>query len=215
MPYLLFDFDGTLVDSMAMWQTMGIQVMKKYGVDLPLEEDRATASMSHQTACSYYADKYLGGKGADKLLADFNAILEDQYGHHIPLKDHVRPVLDRLKDGGVPMAIASSTDEYLLQMAISRLGLTDHFVFVQSVDNAGHSKDTPEYYHLAAERFGTSLDQMVFFDDALYAVKRAEATGLKTIGVFDHTNADQADDIKAIASGYIQDFSQFPKDLLP
>lgn len=210
MAYLLFDFDGTLADSMEMWRTMATKVLKTYGIDLPIEEDRATASMSHQTACQYYADKYLDGQGADKLLADFNAILEKSYGETLELKAHVRPVLDQLKAAGVPMAIASSTDERLLRMAVDRFGLQDHFVFIQSVDNAGHSKDSAEYYQLAADRFGAQLEDMTFFDDALYAVKRAESTGLKTIAVYDPANKDQWEDIKAAASGFIQDFSEFP-----
>lgn len=212
MAYLLFDFDGTLVDSMEMWRSTGKDVMKKRGIDLSLEEDRVTASMSHQQSSVYFADKYLGGKGAEELLKEFNTVLEDSYANHIDLKPHVREVLDALKKARVPMAIASSTDERLLRMAVDRLGLSDHFQFIQSVDNSGHSKDSPEYYELAAERFATTLDQMLFFDDALYAIKRAESVGLKTIAVYDPSQEDEIDEIKAAASGFIQDFSDFPLD---
>lgn len=210
MPYLLFDCDGTLLDSMEMWESLSFRVLKSHGVDLPIEEDRNTASMSHRTACQYYADKYFQGQKADVLLDEFNRVLEDNYGHHLQLKDHVRDILDSLYAAKIPMAIASSTDERLLRMAFERLDMLKYFQFIQSVDNAGHSKDSDAYYHLAAERFGTSLDNMLFFDDALYALKRASQVGLPTVAVADPSNEDHRDLIKAVADYYINDFSELP-----
>lgn len=210
MHHLLFDCDGTLLDSMWMWESLARNVLKEQGIDLPIEEDRKTASMSHEAACQYYADIYFEGQKADVLLQEFDRVLNDQYQNHLQLKPHVRDVLDRLHEANIPMAIASSTDERLLKMVFERLELMPYFRFIQSVDNAGHSKDSEAYYHLAAERFGVPLSEMVFFDDALYALTRAKSVGLTTVGVADATTEDVADLIKSVSDYYIEDFSQFP-----
>lgn len=210
MHYLLFDCDGTLMDSMWMWDTLANNVLKNHGIDLPKEEDRKTASMSHKTACQYYSDLFFNGEKADILLQEFDQVLTDQYQNHLQLKPYVKDVLNALYEAEIPMAVASSTDERLLLLAFERLDLLKYFRFVQTVDNSGHSKDSDAYYHLAAERFGTSLSNMVFFDDALYALKRAKSVGLTTYAVADPCTTDLTDKIKAISDHYLEDFSQFP-----
>ena len=187
MKYALFDCDGTLLDSMPMWINLATDVMASYGVDLPREAERETASMSHEDAAKFYADTFLNGVGAEELAKKFSATLEENYSERLALKPHVREVLDALRERGVPMAVASSTDAYLLEMCLKRLGLRDYFLFVQTVDNSGHSKNSDAYFKLACEKLGCAPEDVLFFDDALYALERARKNGLVTVAVQDDT----------------------------
>lgn len=212
MKYALFDCDGTLLDSMPMWINLATDVMASYGVDLPREAERETASMSHEDAAKFYADTFLGGKGADELARTFTSTLEKNYSELLSLKPHVREVLDALHAKGVPMAVASSTDAYLLEMCLKRLGLRDYFLFVQTVDNSGHSKNSDDYFRLACEKLGCAPGDVLFFDDALYALERAKKNGLVTVAVQDDTQMDHDAEIRAVGDHYINDFSEIRID---
>lgn len=212
MKYALFDCDGTLLDSMPMWINLATDVMAGYGVDLPREAERETASMSHEDAAKFYADTFLDGKGADELARTFTATLERNYREKLALKPHVREVLEALHAKGVPMAVASSTDAYLLEMCLKRLGLRDYFLFVQTVDNSGYSKNSDAYFQLAAKQLGCAPADILFFDDALYALERAKKNGLVTVAVQDDTQMDHDAEIRAVGDYYIKDFSEVKID---
>lgn len=212
MKYALFDCDGTLLDSMPMWINLATDVMASYGVDLPREAERETASMSHEDAAKFYADTFLNGVGAEELAKKFSATLEENYSERLALKPHVREVLDALRERGVPMAVASSTDAYLLEMCLKRLGLRDYFLFVQTVDNSGHSKNSDAYFKLACEKLGCAPEDVLFFDDALYALERARKNGLVTVAVQDDTQMDHDAEIHAAGNYYINDFSKIKID---
>lgn len=212
MKYALFDCDGTLLDSMPMWINLATDVMASYGVDLPREAERETASMSHEDAAKFYADTFLNGVGAEELAKKFSATLEENYSERLVLKPHVREVLDALRERGVPMAVASSTDAYLLEMCLKRLGLRDYFLFVQTVDNSGHSKNSDAYFKLACEKLGCAPEDVLFFDDALYALERARKNGLVTVAVQDDTQMDHDAEIHAVVNYYINDFSEIKID---
>lgn len=212
MKYALFDCDGTLLDSMPMWINLATDVMASYGVDLPREAERETASMSHEDAAKFYADTFLNGVGAEELAKKFSATLEENYSERLALKPHVREVLDALRERGVPMAVASSTDAYLLEMCLKRLGLRDYFLFVQTVDNSGHSKNSDAYFKLACEKLGCAPEDVLFFDDALYALERARKNGLVTVAVQDDTQMDHDAEIYAAGNYYINDFSEIKID---
>ncbi len=212
MKYALFDCDGTLLDSMPMWINLATDVLASYGVDLPREAERETASMSHEDAAKFYADTFLNGKGAEELAKTFSDTLERNYSEVLQLKPHVREVLDQLRAKNIPMAVASSTDAYLLEMCLKRLGLRDHFLFVQTVDNSGFSKNSDEYFQLAAKKLGCAPGDILFFDDALYALERAKKNGLMTVAVQDDTQMDHDAEIRAVGDYYINDFADIEID---
>lgn len=212
MKYALFDCDGTLLNSMPMWINLATDVLASYGVDLPREAERETASMSHEDAAKFYADTFLDGKGAEELAKTFSDTLERNYSEVLQLKPHVREVLDQLRAKNIPMAVASSTDAYLLEMCLKRLGLRDHFLFVQTVDNSGFSKNSDEYFQLAAKKLGCAPGDILFFDDALYALERAKKNGLMTVAVQDDTQMDHDAEIRAVGDYYINDFADIEID---
>ena len=212
MKYALFDCDGTLLDSMPMWINLATDVLASYGVNLPREAERETASMSHEDAAKFYADSFLDGKGAEELAKTFSDTLERNYSEVLQLKPHVREVLDQLRAKNIPMAVASSTDAYLLEMSLKRLGLRDHFLFVQTVDNSGFSKNSDEYFQLAAKKLGCAPGDILFFDDALYALERAKKNGLMTVAVQDDTQMDHDAEIRAVGDYYINDFADIEID---
>lgn len=212
MKYALFDCDGTLLDSMPMWINLATDVLASYGVDLPREAERETASMSHEDAAKFYANTFLDGKGAEELAKTFSDTLERNYSEVLQLKPHVREVLDQLRAKNIPMAVASSTDAYLLEMCLKRLGLRDHFLFVQTVDNSGFSKNSDEYFQLAAKKLGCAPGDILFFDDALYALERAKKNGLMTVAVQDDTQMDHDAEIRAVGDYYINDFADIEID---
>lgn len=214
MKAALFDCDGTMLDSMPMWTNLSMDVMADYGIDLPREVERQTASMSHLDAARFYAKKYFNGQHVEDLQKRFSDHLYRAYHEQLQLKPGVRNLLDELHSRGIPMAVASSTDEALLLDCFDRLNLRSYFQFVQTVDNCGYSKDSDGYFATAVRAFGLRPQEIVFFDDALYAIKRAKACGLVTVAVEDADNADQMDLIKASGDYFISNAAQVDVEAL-
>lgn len=212
--YLLFDCDGTLVDSMNMWVNLAKESLKPFGIDLPRENERVTASMSHWDACQYYSKHFLNGEHGEDLYNTFNRILFENYSSIIPLKAHVRETLLKLKADGHHLAVGTSTDENLIHLLLKRLDIFNLFDFIQTVDNSGYSKDSVAYYENAAKQFGQPIQDIIFFDDALYALKRSKEAGMKTIGVYEALNEDHLPEIKAVSDHFIHDFSEVNTPLL-
>lgn len=212
MKYALFDCDGTLMDSMPMWVNLATDVLRGYGVELPRNIERETASMSHKDAAKFFADRFLNGEGAEALLQSFSQTLEKNYGEILALKPTVKEVLEKMYARHIPMAVASSTDENLLELGLQRVGIRSYFSFVQTVDNTGFSKDSDEYFQQAAKRLGCVCEDIIFFDDALYAIERAKKNGLTVVGVQDDSNIDQDAQIRAAADHYITRFEEIDLD---
>ena len=96
----------------------------------------------------------------------------------------------------------------MLDVCLKRVGLYDLFDYVWSSDDFGLKKSQPEIYLAAAERLGADISEITFFDDNITALKTAKRAGLRTVGVFDASSADCADEIKATADGYILSFGE-------
>lgn len=214
MKAALFDCDGTMLDSMPMWTNLSMDVMADYGIDLPREVERQTASMSHLDAARFYADKYFNGQHVEDLQKTFSDHLYRSYHEELQLKPGVHDLLDKLHARGIPMAVASSTDESLLLDCFDRLDLRGYFQFIQTVDNCGYSKDSDGYFETAAKAFGLPPQEIVLFDDALYAIERAKRCGLVTVAVEDADNADQMDLIKAAGDYFISNANEVDLEAL-
>lgn len=214
MKAALFDCDGTMLDSMPMWLNLATDVLASYGVKLPREVERQTACMSYLDASKFYADYFFEGEHVEALRRSFSDHLYHAYHDELCLKPGVRELLDALHARGIPMAVASSTDESLLLNCFDRLNLRGYFKFIQTVDNSGHSKDSDAYFDLAARSFGMAPGEIVLFDDALYALERARRCGFVTVAVEDITNEDQMEEIRTAGDYFVSHADQVDVEAL-
>ena len=194
----IFDFDGTLFDSMFIWDQAGELYLRSLGkAPLPsTAEDLRT--MSLRQAAQYFQTTYALPFPVEEIMEGINRTVEAFYFHDALPKPGVTALLEQLRQAGVAMGIATATDRYQIEAALRRCGLEHYFDAIFTCSEVGHGKERPEIYRMALEHLGADRGSCVVFEDALHAVKTAKADGFPVVAVYDASEPRQ-DQLIALA----------------
>lgn len=201
----IFDLDGTILDSMFIWETVGENYLRSLGYE-PKEDINAlfkTFSL-YQAAC-YYKKEYGVPLSVEELMEGVNKTVENYYFYTVPAKAGVKAFIERLSSRGVKMCVATATDRYQAEAALERLGMNGFFSKIITCIDVGHGKDEAYIYREALAHLGTSRENTPVFEDALYALETARKDGFLTVGVFDRSEKEQKK-IKKISDVYLKDY---------
>lgn len=211
MQTYLFDFDGTLVDSMPTYASMMLGILRENGV--PHEKDiiKTTTPLGYAGTAKLFHDMGLN-KPVEEIIAIMNERAVKAYTYDVPAKAHVMDALRRMKARGDDLNVLTASPHMMLDPCLKRLGIYDLFTHVWSCDDFGTTKANPDIYRMAAERIGKPVEEIWFLDDNLGADTTAKAAGMRVCGVYDESSAEYTQEMKRICDAYIDDFSQI--DLL-
>lgn len=198
----LFDFDGTLVDSMPTFADVMIRILGEEGLTQPDGFVKIITPLGYGGTADYLIS--LGSASSrEDLLARMQAYAYEEYAHRIPLKKGVREALEQLKARGASLNILTASPHSVLDVTLARLGICDMFEHVWSSDDFNTTKANPEIYKMAAERLGVLPSEYVFVDDNLGALRTARAAGVAAYGIYDDSSADYIDEIRESADAYL------------
>ena len=204
----IFDADGTLLDSMGIWDTLGEDYLRTKG-KIPRENLRETfRDMSLLQAACYYRENYALTESPEKIVEELNAMIASFYEKEAPLKEGAAAFLEELCQRNIKMCIATATDHSLIRAALKRCGVLHYFTFILTCGQAGAGKDTPAIYEEALALLGTGKEETFVFEDALYALKTAKTAGFPTVGVKDPSSAVQEGEIIKQADYYLYTFTK-------
>ena len=204
----IFDMDGTLVDSLMIWDVLWSTFGERYLNDktfVPsLEDDKKVRTLTLKDAMYLIHKNYQLGESGEELLALANVIMKDFYANSVELKSGVREFLEYCKNKGVKMCIASATAPELIDVAMNHCNIGKYFLQVFSCGTIGKGKDEPDVFLKAAEFLGAEIKETWVFEDSLTAIETATKIGMPTVGIYDCYNFGQ-DRIKKIATEYISE----------
>lgn len=204
----LFDFDGTLVDSMPHFASVMTRILDENGVKYPPDIIKIITPLGFVGTVKYYREE-LGIKLSEQEALDVMIrYLIDAYAHRVPLKDGVLEALLELKRRGHSLNILTASPHETLDPCLKRLKVYELFDNVWSCNDFGTGKIDPEIYRMAAEKMGVSVDDVIFLDDNLNADEAAKRAGVTVIGVFDETSREYVDDMKVLCDGYIYNLKE-------
>jgi len=201
----VFDMDGTLVDSLFLWEMLWDRFAERYGVPgfRPSEEDdKAIRTMTLKGAMEHIHARCGIGKDGDELLELANEMIEDFYNTKVTLKPGVLEFLQYCKKNGIPACVASATARNYVLAAMKHCGIGEYFTAVLSCSDLGKGKEEPDIFLLAAKTLGTEIGETCVFEDSLTAIKTAKAAGMKAVGIYDRYNYGQ-EELRQIADEYI------------
>lgn len=201
--FAVFDMDGTLVDSGAVWARLSEEYFSSLGVFLSPSLIEETSHLTVLETASRFVQELNLSLTPEAVAEAINSRMERHYRTDIPLKPGVQAVLARLQKAGVKMCVASSTSPDLIDVCLRRLGVRDCFEFLLSAEEVGAGKDRPDVYLEAARRLGSCPENTVVFEDLLFAVKTAKSAGFQTAAVYDESSAEDQEALKELASFYI------------
>ena len=202
----IFDLDGTLLDSMFIWDTIGEEYLRSLGKE-PHEDLKETfMTLTLEEAAEYYREHYGVHLSVKEIVDGVNAMVEQTYRTKVTLKPGIAEYLAWLKENGVRMCVATVTDRYLVEETLERLGVRHYFSEIFTCAEVGFGKDKPVIYQKALEHLGTEKRDTYVFEDMLFALNTGKTDGFPTVGVYDRHEAHQ-DDLKELADYYIFDFT--------
>lgn len=204
----LFDFDGTLVDSMPCWSAKMINILEKNGIAYPEDIIRQITPLGDLGTARYFQEVLGVQLSIEEMIEQMDAYALPKYRDEIGLKESVAEYLHQLKAENCSLNVLTASPHKMLDVCLKRVGIYDLFDNVWSCDDFGTTKSDPQIYIEAARKIGVDVSDIVFFDDNINAVKTAAKAGLATVGVYDKTGEDFTDQLKDAADGYICSFAE-------
>ena len=207
--FAIFDMDGTLVDSMGYWQSLEREFLTRKGVTDGLEDIlERTKPLTLPEAAALFSE-YCDLEGTpEQLVKEVLALMEEHYQNDVVIKPGVAAYLDKLKQRGVTMCVASATPRPLVELCLKRLGLAHYFSFLLSCVDVGAGKRQPDVFLEAARRLGAQPGGTAVFEDSVYAVHTAHAAGFYVVAIHDGPQNDAFwDEMTALADESITDWN--------
>lgn len=180
---VIFDLDGTLLDSMSVWHNVAERYLESLSVPHESGLSDRIARMSFAEGAQYIKDRYLPHYTVRQIEEDVTAIIEREYRENIPLKDGAEELLKLLSSSGIPMCVATSNSKRLACLALDRLGIYNLFASVITSDDVSLGKDSPEIYLEAVRRMGTDISNTWVVEDAPHAIATAKGAGFRVAAV--------------------------------
>lgn len=198
--------DGTLVDSLMVWDVLWSTLGEKYLNDKSFapsaEDDKKVRTLTLKDAMQLIHERYALGGSGEELLVEANRMMDHFYANSVELKAGVREFLEHCKSTGVRMCIASATAPELISVALKHCDIEKYFLKIFSCGTIGKGKDEPDVFLQAADFLDTEHSETWVFEDSLTAIETAVKIGMPTVGIYDKFNYGQ-DRIKEIATQYI------------
>ncbi len=204
----LFDFDGTLVDSMPAYISVMLRILDENGIKYTSDLIKIITPLGYAKTAKYY-NEHLGLKMPEaEVIALMNKYAYNEYAHNIEAKANVVEGLKKLKEQGADLNVLTASPHSVLDVCLKRLGIYDLFTNVWSCDDFKTTKADPQIYKMAAQKIGKPVDEILFLDDNLNADKTAVDAGMKVCGVYDSASEEYSDEIKSVCDYYINEFSE-------
>ena len=201
----IFDFDGTLFDSMFIWDNVGEIYLRSLGKEPKpsLREDVRALSL-YQSAC-YFKQAYDLSLSAEEIMTGINQTIEHFYIHEVLPKPGVVDFLKKMQQAEIPMCIASASDRYHIEAALRRCGMDHFFDAIFTCSEVGHGKDEPIIFQKAIAHFGADRTSALVFEDAIHAIQAAKSDGFTVVSVYDVSEKRQVE-VRNLSDFYITDF---------
>ena len=206
--YYLFDFDGTLVDSMPTFVSSMLRILDENEVPYDDSIIKIITPLGLNGTAEYYIDKLGVKMSKEQLMSVMKEYMLDAYFHTIPEKPNVISVLKELKQRGASLNILTASPHITLDACLKRLNMWDLFDNIWSCDDFDTTKADPNIYARAAKKMNTTVENVLFLDDNLNADLTAKSAGMQVCGVYDESSKDYVDQMKAATDYYIYDFKE-------
>ncbi len=203
----IFDFDGTLFDSMYLWDTAAENYLMLQGKAARPDIREKVRKLSLFEAAEYMKEAYCLAGTAEEITCGVNQVIEHSYRDEVLPKTGVIPFLQEMRRREMQICIATATDRRLIEAALYRCGMEEFFDAIFTCGEVGHGKNEPEIYRCAMEHFGAQRGNTIIFEDAVHAVRTAKQDGFTVAAVFDESEKNP-DAVMALADFYFESFER-------
>ena len=205
---VIFDMDGTLIDSTSLWHEIDKQFFAKRNMELPSDYAQHIVHLGLKQAAVYTKETYHLEESVQDIMDEWHQMSLDMYRNDVNLKPGALELLELFKISGVKLAIATANDEELYMPCIERLGIGKYFDFIADVNNVKEGKQSARIYEYLAEKMGSKKENTLVIEDMPTCVKTAYQNGFVTIAVYDNASKKYDNEKKSNSDLFINNFNE-------
>lgn len=205
---VIFDLDGTLMDSMWMWADIDIEYLRKYGYTVPEGLQKEIEGMGFTETAVYFKERFAIPQSLDEIKKDWLEMAFDKYAQEVPLKKGAYDLLCELRNRGIRIGIASSNSHELIHASLTGNGVLDFFNCIRTSCDVAKGKPAPDIYLSVAEEFGVRPERCLVFEDVPMGILAGKNAGMKVCAVRDEDSLKQTEEIRRLADYYITSFDE-------
>lgn len=203
---VLFDLDGTLVDSMWMWKDIDIEYLGRRGHRLPPDLQSAIEGMSLTETAVYFKTRFQLKENLEEIKGEWMDMAREKYRCQVPLKPGAREFLEELRKRGIRTGIASSNGLELVHTVLKARQVENLIDTVHTCCEVERGKPSPDIYLLAASRLQADPEKCLVMEDIPNGILAGKRAGMRTCAVEDTASMAQREEKRRLADYYIQDF---------
>lgn len=203
---VIFDLDGSLVDSMWLWRAIDIEYLGRFGIGLPDDLQNSIEGMSFHETAVYFKNVFALPDSLEQIKADWNRMAWDKYAREVPLKPGADGFLSACKAEGIKLGIATSNSRELVENIAQAQGLRAYFDCILTGCDVGRGKPAPDIYLETARRLEVEPGQCLVFEDVPAGIQAGKNAGMRVCAVEDAYSRPQREAKRALADFYIEDF---------
>ncbi len=209
---VIFDLDGTLIDSMWLWKQIDIDYLGKHNLEFPHDLQSAIEGMSFTETALYFKETFQLPYTIEEIKREWNEMAWYKYTHEVPLKDGVGLFLDFLKMKNIKMGIATSNSRELVDLVVEKLGIKGYFHSIRTSCEVTKGKPSPDIYLLVANDLDVKAEECLVFEDVIHGIMAGINAGMKVCAVYDDFSKDVTDEKVRLADYFINSFDEIVMD---
>ncbi|MBE5966671.1 MAG: HAD family phosphatase [Lachnospiraceae bacterium] len=205
---VIFDMDGTLIDSMWMWESLDVEYLKKHGISMPADLQKEIEGMSFSETADYFKQRFELSASIEQIKEEWNQMAWEKYNSEVPLKEGALALLKHLKQHNIKAGIATSNSRELADLVLKKLKITEYFDSIRTSCEVEKGKPAPDVYLLVAKDLHVSSERCLVFEDVVQGIMAGKNAGMKVCAVYDKFSEKDDAIKKELADYYIDSMTE-------
>ncbi len=208
---VLFDLDGSLVDSMWIWKDIDREYLGRFNIPLPEDLQSSIEGMSFSETAVYFKEHFPIPDSIEQMKSDWTQMARDKYLHEVPLKNGADRFITYCADHDIRLGIATSNERSLVEGVLQSLGVSRYFTCIVTGCEVKRGKPSPDVYLEAARQCGVAPESCLVFEDIIPGIQAGKAANMKVCAVHDLYSLHQTREKQELADFYIHDYEDVMK----